>query len=181
MGRRRIMMLGRLYPTRAFASVTDIGAEALHEMGIELLLADVDGTLTGHGLDAVSNDVALWVGLVKDAGVRVIIVSNSGGDRVRAISDSLGIDYVEKAGKPLRRGFIAAMAASGAEAGRTAVVGDQLFTDVWGGSRAGTATFLVDPIPGAETAFIRFKRLLERPILRRVRKRMADGRPPGAL
>ena len=34
----------------------------------------------------------------------------------------------------------------GAEKGQTAIVGDQVFTDILGGNRAGISTILVEPI-----------------------------------
>ena len=48
----------------------------------------------------------------------------------------------------------------------TLMAGDQLFTDIWGAARAGLRTVLVQPIAEKENAFIKLKRLLERPFLR---------------
>ena len=43
-------------------------------------------------------------------------------------------------------GFQRAMARMGAAPEETAIVGDQIFTDIWGGNRAGVLTLLVHPI-----------------------------------
>ena len=45
--------------------------------------------------------------------------------------------------------------------GTTLFVGDQLFTDVWGGKRTGIQTFLVKPIHPKEEIQIVLKRRLE--------------------
>ena len=50
------------------------------------------------------------------------------------------------AGKPKVGGFQRAMARMGAAPEETAIVGDQIFTDIWGGNRAGVLTLLVHPI-----------------------------------
>ena len=51
------------------------------------------------------------------------------------------------------------------------MIGDQLFTDIWGGNRAGLTTVLVTPIdPSIEPPFVRFKRIFEKPFIRNERK-----------
>ena len=51
-----------------------------------------------------------------------------------------------------------------------ACIGDQLFTDIWGGNRAGCYTVFVKPIDtGYEPPFVRFKRLFEKPFFRGVK------------
>ena len=44
-------------------------------------------------------------------------------------------------------------------------MGDQLFTDVWGGKKAGLYTILVRPMDKREEIQIVLKRILEKPIL----------------
>ena len=76
------------------------------------------------------------------------------------------IYYVFGAGKPLKKGFIKLCADAGLEPGQAAMVGDQLFTDIFGGNRSGLTTILVKPIdPSIEPPFVRFKRFFERPFL----------------
>jgi predicted HAD superfamily phosphohydrolase YqeG len=50
-------------------------------------------------------------------------------------------------------------------------MGDQIFTDVWAGKRLGVRTILLPPIKDKRDIFTRFKRLLEKPILKYYRKR----------
>ena len=49
----------------------------------------------------------------------------------------------------------------------TAVIGDQLFTDVLGGNRLGIFTVLVSPISDKEFIWTRIVRMLEKSILKR--------------
>jgi predicted HAD superfamily phosphohydrolase YqeG len=53
----------------------------------------------------------------------------------------------------------------GTNRGNTLVVGDQIFTDLWGGSFMGLKTIMVLPIHPKEEIQIVLKRLLEKPIL----------------
>ena len=54
----------------------------------------------------------------------------------------------------------------GAKPQNTVLIGDQVFTDVWTGKRAGIKTILVSPIEDKETLFFRFKRAMERIVLK---------------
>ena len=55
-------------------------------------------------------------------------------------------------------------------AGQIALVGDQIYTDVLGGNRAGMITILVDPIDCKETALFKFKRRMEMPVIQRKKR-----------
>ena len=51
----------------------------------------------------------------------------------------------------------------GVDETQTAAIGDQIFTDIWGGNRAGVYTILVKPVEvGGEGWFIALKRKLEK-------------------
>ena len=77
-----------------------------------------------------------------------------------------GRPFVGKAGKPLKKGFNELAQKFGLELNQIAMVGDQLFTDILGGNRAGCTTILVTPINiKIEPGFVRFKRFFEKPFL----------------
>ena len=52
----------------------------------------------------------------------------------------------------------------------TAIVGDQIFTDIWGGNRAGILTILVDPIEQYENKLFYIKRYFEQFITKRIKE-----------
>jgi hypothetical protein len=100
----------------------------------------------------------------------VCIASNARSKtRVSAIADEIGAQWLAPAGKPSRRGLRRAMELLGTEATTTALVGDQLFTDVMGGNRAGLFTILVRPLSGRDFPPTKIMRLLEWFVLRRLR------------
>lgn len=73
--------------------------------------------------------------------------------------------YIFKAGKPKRDGYLKAMELLGTDKGSTLFVGDQLFTDVWGARNAGIYSLLVQPIDKKEEIQIILKRYLEKVVL----------------
>ena len=90
--------------------------------------------------------------------------------RAARFAQALGIPYEGHAGKPKGGGFRRAMARMGAQPAQTAIVGDQIFTDVWGGNRAGVLTLMVKPI-ARDTLFRKGRYLVETPFRRRGERR----------
>ena len=58
----------------------------------------------------------------------------------------------------------------GTDRSNTAVIGDQIFTDVWSAKSLGLRAYLDKPIKDKLTPLFRFKRALEVPVLKRYAK-----------
>src|SRR5262245_7493489 len=149
-------------PDLRFDVVEQIDVSTLASRGITGMLADLDGTLVGDHQDDVPGSVVAWVDGLRAAGIGVCIVSNSGPARVAPVAAALDVPYVAHAAKPLRRGIDAGLRTLGRPANDVALVGDQLFTDVWGGRRSRLLTILVAPRSADQTLLTRLKRPLER-------------------
>jgi len=151
----------------AFRRTVDITPSFLKKNGIKGLILDVDNTLTTHDNPVPAAGIPGWLDDMRKNGIKLIILSNNHDERVRRFAAPLGLDYVCDGGKPLRRGYIAAMEKMGLNAGETAAVGDQLFTDVWGANHSHIRMIFVQPIEPEPKSkrFIRFKRVLEKPFL----------------
>lgn len=157
-------------PDVVAASVLEIDLALLRARGIEALLLDLDNTLTRWRSREVRAEVLDWVRQVRAAGFQVHIVSNAGtAPRVEHVARQMGVPFLVRAAKPRRRGFRRAAKLLNVPAERVAVVGDQIFTDVLGGKRAGMFTILVDPIDRrCEFISTRFMRLVERALFRHI-------------
>lgn len=153
----------------AFRKTVDISPRFLKKHGIKGLILDVDNTLTTHDNPVPAEGIREWLDDMRKNGIKLIIVSNNHPERVRPFADPLGLDYVSDSGKPLKRGYRAAMKKMGLTASETAAVGDQLFTDVWGANFSRIRMLYVEPIElePKSKRFIRFKRVLEKPFLPR--------------
>lgn len=158
------------FPDLYVDSIRDITAEVLEKNGIRGLILDIDNTLVpNHVADADENAVE-WIGKMKAAGYKLCIVSNASKKRVVRFNDGLQLHALHRAMKPGTGAFRKAGALMGVKAENLAVVGDQIFTDVYGGNRAGMFTILVHPIDKREGKLVRFKRIFEKRILIRYRE-----------
>lgn len=122
---------------------------------------DLDNTITPWNSNTITPELAAWVKGARGLGFALCLLSNNGPRRVAAVAHPLGIPAVARAGKPLKHGFRQALARLGLTAPETAVVGDQLFTDILGGNRLGLYTIWVEPVSRREFIGTRFTRVLE--------------------
>lgn len=137
-------------------------------------MLDVDNTLTLHDDPTPDPDIARWLEEMRAAGIPMVIVSNNSEERVAPFAKILGLPFVADGEKPKTGGMErAAKVLGGLRPEEMAVIGDQIFTDVWGGNRFGAVTILVAPLGPEIVPFIKFKRVLEKFVLR--------GRKPRAL
>lgn len=147
-----------LVPDYYFPSISAIDLSRLRARGVKLLLADLDNTLAPYGVAEPDDQVRAWKEALAAAGITLFILSNSRRPgRAQRYAQALGVPYEGHAGKPKRGGFQRALARMGVTAEETAIVGDQIFTDTWGGNNAGVLTLLVHPIRfGTVFRFLRF-------------------------
>ena len=128
-------------------SIFDIDPAALARRGITLLLADLDNTLVPYGVPEPTEAVRAWKEALAAAGVTLFILSNNRHpQRPERFANALGVPFLGHAGKPKTGGFYRAMEQMDRTSAQTAIVGDQIFTDILGGRNAGVLTLLVEPI-----------------------------------
>jgi HAD superfamily phosphatase (TIGR01668 family) len=150
-----------LYPRLYVSSLFEIDFDHLRSKGIRGLIFDLDNTLVRRDCDCVSDHVVRWLGALQESGFGLCVVSNNGRERVRRLTAPLAIPAVHRAVKPRSYPFLRGMEILGTTPGQTAVIGDQIFTDVLGGNLLGLYTILVVPMEGKE--FIG-TRLIGRPL-----------------
>lgn len=157
-------MFDRFRPYQVAHRLVELDCNELLAHGIRGVILDLDNTLTAWRSTNVSGEVERWVERLRNAGLLACVVSNAAtATRVRPVADRLGLPWVTRAVKPLSTGFLRGMRLMGTSSKETAVVGDQVFTDIFGGNRLGLFTILVDPVSSRE-AFI--TKLLQRPLER---------------
>ena len=127
--------------------IYQITGEALQRRGIRLLLADLDNTLIPYGEREPSGPVRTWAAALKAGGVELFLLSNSRKPtRAGHYARCLEVPYLGHAGKPRTEGFFRAMEQMGRTPTQTAMVGDQIFTDILGAKRAGVLALMVEPM-----------------------------------
>lgn len=159
------MFLKELYPKKLVASVYDLDWEVLAGRYSGVIF-DIDNTLVPHGAPADDKAIRLFK-RIHGLGMKTMLVSNNGEERVKPFADRLWTEYVYKAGKPKKGGYETAMKKMGTTPRNTLFIGDQIFTDVWGANRAGMDTMLTEPVdPSTDEIQIVVKRWFEKPFRR---------------
>ena len=154
-------------PTRILPDFRAMTPEFCKSEGICALLLDVDNTFAPYEMPDPDEEICAWVATMKSAGIGLAFVSNNDPPRLERFNQALGCLMFCNAGKPGTKVLRRAMEALGADASQTAVMGDQIFTDVWAGRRLGLRAYLVPPIKDKKNLFFKTKRLLEKPFIRK--------------
>ena len=148
-------------------NVLSIDNGFLKKNGIEALILDLDNTLSMHGNPMEEEGITDWLFEMKTLGVKMMVVSNNTNKRVAPLAKKLGLDYIANGAKPLTIGINRALKSLGSEKKKTAVVGDQIFTDIMGGNFAGTRTILVEPFHLEKNILFKIKRKAESLVFKR--------------
>ena len=160
----------------ALQSILNLTPEILKENEIQGLLLDLDNTLTTHDNPRPADGVLDWIALMKETGIKMVIVSNNHYDRVKPFAEMLGLEFVCEGKKPLSDGFNRAQKLMNIPFKNLAVVGDQIYTDVLGANlKRDVKCVYVFPIEHEKEGFLAFKRKIEGPFLP---KKLYDGRIP---
>lgn len=156
-----------LFPKMYCKSVPSIPIDDLQRNHIKGIAIDVDNTLIDYH-KIVSEEIKNWVEAVKQAGMKICILSNSNNkEKVASVANMLRLDYIMFAQKPMKKGFHKAMKLLDLPAENIAVIGDQVFTDVIGANRMNMFSVYVEPINQKEYWYTKWKRPIEAFILNR--------------
>ena len=163
--------MGYLTPDFMFATYRDLTPAYLKERGIDVLIMDIDNTLAPYEQPEPDECIMTWLAEMQAAGIRLAFVSNNNRDRVELFNQKIGIRAHAKSGKPFGKTLRRVIRSYGSDASHTAMLGDQLLTDVFAGKHIGATALLVPPIKDKTTAFWRIKRALEKPIIKKYVKK----------
>ncbi len=153
------------YPDLMIKSAYSLDIDLLVKNKIAGVIFDIDNTLVPYTVaDCPEEAENLFLSL-EQKGIAVGFISNNGAQRVERFNKG-GRFYLCKAGKPSKKGAVAFAKHLGTECENLAVVGDQIFTDVWFARNSGAYSVLVEPIDTKhEPWYFVFKRAGEKIIL----------------
>ena len=158
-------------PDYMFPTYLDVTPEFLSALGIKAVLSDIDNTLAPYEQPDPDEKHKEWIDSLKVAGISVALVSNNHAERVERFNRELNLDAYPDSGKPSKKTLLIAMKKMGVTEKETAMLGDQLLTDSYAGKHTGLISIIVPPIKDKTTLFFRFKRLCERPFIRKYVKK----------
>lgn len=160
-------MKNRLRPDIFLNTIYELDTALLKDLKINSIIVDIDNTLVSWNTKEPDDKVYELVRKLGAEGFNICILSNGTRKRVEEFNKYLKLPAVYKAIKPSKTAFRRAMKLMNSVPANTAVIGDQIFTDVLGGNRLGLYTILVAPISDKEFIWTRIIRKLERHILKK--------------
>ena len=118
----------------------------LKEINIDNLILDIDGTLLKVDDINVNEDLIKQIQKLKDKKFNICLMSNNNESRVQPVANILQVKYLANAHKPLRQAFDNALAILDSNKENTAMIGDQMMSDIKGAKEYGIYSILVKPI-----------------------------------
>ena len=162
-------------PDYLFDDIAAIPADLPARLGIRLLICDIDNTLVTYDDPTPTAPVLAFFDALRKNGVQIAFLSNNKKERVERFNESLGYQAVSGSGKPFAYLNIRRIRrAAGVTRDESAMLGDQIFTDVLAARFARIPAILVKPIKDKKTKFFRFKRSLEKPFLQNFRAKYGE-------
>lgn len=140
-------------------------------MDANAILLDVDNTLALHGSQTPFPGTVEWAKHMRKAGIRLVLVSNNFKKRVEPFAAKYGLPFLSLSLKPFPAAYHRAVRRLGVEPGEAVVVGDQIFTDVFGANWAGIKSILLVPAGMEQSLSFRLRRALEKPIRRKIKEK----------
>lgn len=139
--------------------------EFLNKNNIKGIIFDIDNTLVGFTVKKPDARVEKFLDTLKGKGIKIAVASNNNRERVSLFCENLDIPFIWRACKPLPFSLLKIKKIMKLKSKNIALVGDQVFTDVWGANFCGMTSVMVDIIDTKETVLFKIKRALEKPII----------------
>lgn len=170
-------MLKLFTPNYYIHSFDTLKPAYLKKHDIRLLVCDIDNTLVPHDVALPDDKVLAFLKSIKDAGIKIVLISNNVEDRVVTFAKGLDIPYYPFAMKPLPKTYRKMINEHKIDKKHIAVIGDQLLTDVLGANLMGLHTILTAPVVQRDLSFTKFNRMFESVIfsLLKLTKRLRKG------
>ena len=160
-----------LTPDYMFATYDCVTPEFLSSIGIKALLIDIDNTLAPYEQDEPDDKIRAWFASLEAAGIRSALISNNHPPRVELFNRTLGLPAYPDSAKPKSRTLLLAMKEMGVTPEVTAGLGDQLLTDTLAVHNLDMISIIVPPIKDKTTLFFRFKRWIEKPYIKKYKRK----------
>ena len=167
-------ILENIFPDVYIPSVFMLPLADLRQKGIRTLVFDIDNTVAPFDLADPEQELVSLFTKLKEEGFRLCILSNNNRDRVRRFNRPLKALAIHRAGKPGTHKLKKALRAIGVQPEEAAMVGDQVFTDMWCGRKAGLYCIMTAPICSRDQWITKIKRGMERMVMKLFFKRYPD-------
>ena len=151
-------------------SIYHIDYDKLKEDGIKCLLIDLDNTCVPYKDKEPNKKLIDLFETLKDMDFKVIIFSNASKKRLYPFKNTLNVDCSAGSRKPSTRKLNKILKMFKYDLSEVVIIGDQLYTDILCGNRAGIKTILVNPMSKDDLIFTKMFRWLEKKQFKKMSK-----------
>lgn len=164
-------MIKSLVPKYSIKNIFELNIDTILEKGYTNLFLDLDNTLDSYKTLLPSDRVKKFINECKEKGITPYIVSNNNSDRVINYGKELDIEVFSSMKKPFKKRLNKLIKEKNIDKSKTLMIGDQIFTDVWGGNNLDIVTILVEPIVKEDQFVTKIKRPLEKIVKKKIKKK----------
>lgn len=150
-----------LRPNIYIKSIKDLDIIKIKNLGIKLLIIDIDNTLVPSDTKQINDEAIKFVKQLKQYQIIPIIISNNINKRVSYFGKILDIDYYAFSLKPLPFRFWQIKRKYNINRNEVMIIGDQLMTDILFAKSSRIKSILVDPIINKDNIFGKVTRTIE--------------------
>jgi len=150
-----------LRPTMYQKSIYDIDYQRLKKEKIKCLLFDLDNTCVPYPQKTPTKELKELFKKLQEMDFNVIIFSNTTKKRLEKFSE-LNVEISAMSKKPSTKNFYKILKKYFYQKKEVCIIGDQLFTDIYGGNKTGIKTLLVEPLGDKDFPITKISRQLER-------------------
>lgn len=159
-------MIDRFVPDVYAQSIYRIDYDKLIKKGIKCIIFDLDNTIAPVDAKTPSNEAKELMFKIKEKGLKVILMSNSGKKRIEPFRNGLEIDSCASACKPRKKSYEKIVSIYKFNVEEVACVGDQLLTDILGANKMGMTSILINPISKKDRLITKPNRIIENIIIK---------------
>lgn len=167
-------MLERFYPDIYIDNIFLLPLDEFRKRGIKAIVFDIDNTIAPFDIPEADEEIISLFKFLEGQGFRLCLLSNNNKKRVEKFNEKLKAMAVYRAGKPGVKKLENAMFDMGVTKKQTALVGDQVFTDIYCAYKAGVTAVLTKPMCNRDQFVTKVKRGIEEKVIKAYLRRMEN-------
>lgn len=163
----------KFMPYDCCTDIYKIDYNKLYSEGRKIILFDLDNTIIPYNQDYPDKEMIDLFSQIKNIGFEIVIMSNNHNNRITRVSEMLNVFGLANARKPFKYGYKKIIEKYHITSSNDVIaVGDQIITDVYGGSKVNFDVILVNAIAReTEKWYTKINRITESIIIKNFKKR----------
>ncbi len=158
-------------PKSYVKNIYEINYKKLKNLGIQNLIFDIDNTIMPvNNIEVTQNLKTFFNELKKD--FTICLVSNNGEDRVNPVKKDLNVLAIANAKKPSKETYDEIVKLLNVTKNNTAIIGDQMLSDIVFGNQFGLYTILVEPFLKKYDIKTGTSRILQNILMKKLKKKI---------